>query len=99
MSFKRISIEQAKALIQSGNPAIVDVRDPASYQAGHIENAVLLDNHSVRDFIADTSSDTPVLVYCYHGNSSQGAARFLAEQGFEEVYSVDGGYEVWKTQL
>lgn len=39
--------------------------------------------------------DQPVLVMCYHGISSQGAAQYLVNQGFEEVYSVDGGFEAW----
>jgi len=37
----------------------------------------------------------PVLVMCYHGISSRGAAQFLIGQGFESVYSVDGGFEAW----
>lgn len=32
---------------------------------------------------------------CYHGISSRGAAQFLIGQGFESVYSVDGGFEAW----
>ena len=43
-----------------------------------------------------TEFDTPVLVFCYHGHSSQGAAQYLANQGYEEVYSVNGGFEMWK---
>ena len=33
---------------------------------------------------------------CYHGNSSQSAAAYLVGQGFSEVYSVDGGFELWR---
>jgi thiosulfate sulfurtransferase len=40
--------------------------------------------------------DTPVIVCCYHGISSQQAAQFLIHQGFEEVYSLDGGFEAWR---
>ena len=29
-------------------------------------------------------------------NSSQNAAQFLGENGFKEVYSMDGGFEEWK---
>ncbi|MCV6069119.1 sulfurtransferase, partial [Escherichia coli] len=32
----------------------------------------------------------------YHGISSQGAAQYLVNQGFEQVYSVDGGFEAWQ---
>jgi thiosulfate sulfurtransferase len=36
-------------------------------------------------------------VVCYHGNSSQSAAAYLVSQGFSEVYSLDGGFELWRT--
>jgi thiosulfate sulfurtransferase len=35
------------------------------------------------------------MVMCYHGNSSKGAAQYLLQQGYEEVYSVDGGFDAW----
>jgi len=34
-------------------------------------------------------------VVCYHGISSQSAAAYLAEQGFRDTYSLDGGFEAW----
>ncbi len=96
--FKRVSTAEAKELIDTGNTRIVDVRDAQSFNNGHIEGAVLLDNNTVDSFIDSTAKDTPVIVYCYHGNSSQNASQFLAEKGFTSVYSVDGGYELWRTQ-
>ena len=38
------------------------------------------------------NKDAPVLVYCYHGNSSQEYAQMLADFRFNQVYSVDGGF-------
>ena len=96
-AFKRISPSEAKSLISKGEVSIVDVRDAQSFNNAHIEGATLLDNKSVHNFIATTALDTPVIVYCYHGNSSQQAGQFLAENGFTEVYSLDGGFEVWRT--
>jgi thiosulfate sulfurtransferase len=98
MSWSRITPDAANALIAGRQPAIVDVRDTHSFRAGHLPGAMLLDNQSVQHFIEDTDKATPVLVYCYHGNSSQGASAWLAEKGFTEVYSLDGGFEVWKLQ-
>ena len=54
-----------------------------------------LDN-VLQDFIDNADVEAPVLIYCYHGNLSQGAAAYLAEQGFKHAYSLDGGYEAWK---
>ena len=36
-----------------------------------------------------------IIVYCYHGNSSQDVANFLTSHGFTDVYSLKGGYEEW----
>ena len=43
-----------------------------------------------------TPKTTPVLVVCYHGVSSQQAANVIANQGYDNVYSMDGGFEAWK---
>jgi thiosulfate sulfurtransferase len=45
--------------------------------------------------VFEVEFEQPILVMCYHGISSQGAAQYLVNQGFEEVYSVDGGFEAW----
>lgn len=37
------------------------------------------------------------MVVCYHGNSSQSAAAYLVSQGFSDVYSLDGGFELWRS--
>jgi thiosulfate sulfurtransferase len=76
---------------------IIDIRDGLSYDNGHIEHAIQLNSSNADNFINNTPIDTPIIIYCYHGNSSQSAGQFLAEQGFKEVYSLDGGYELWKT--
>ena len=95
-AFKHINAGDAKALFEQGNVAIADIRDAMSFDAGHIRTAIRVDNQSLSQFIAATDKDQPLVVCCYHGNSSQGAAQFFGEQGYTNVYSLDGGYEMWK---
>lgn len=98
LPFKRISVQETKQLLeQDDSVQLIDIRDEASYQQGHITGATLIDNSTVQSFIQQADFDKPLVIYCYHGNSSQSAAAFFKEQGFEEVYSMDGGYEQWKT--
>ncbi|WP_070886123.1 thiosulfate sulfurtransferase GlpE [Pseudomonas sp. D1-3] len=94
--FKRIAPEQAQALRERG-AVVVDIRDPQSFAAGHICDSEHLDNYSLADFIAKADLDAPLIVTCYHGNSSQSAAAYLVGQGFSEVYSLDGGFELWRS--
>ncbi|MDZ7853971.1 MAG: thiosulfate sulfurtransferase GlpE [Halomonas sp.] len=76
--------------------ALVDIRDPQSFAQGHIPGSRRLDNDTVGAFIEEASREAPLVVVCYHGNSSQQAAAWLAGQGFAEVYSLDGGFTDWQ---
>ncbi len=97
MSFRRISVNEAQEMINDDGSRIqiVDIRDDESYEAGHIEGAVHLHNSNLHDFLQSADPEIPVLVCCYHGHMSQGAAAFFIEQGFEQALSLDGGYEAW----
>jgi thiosulfate sulfurtransferase len=96
MSSQRIDQETALDLINNENAMVVDIRDPASFQSGRIKGARHLDNQGVSEFIAGTDTDHPVIVCCYHGNASQGAAEFLTQQGFSRCFSLDGGFHAWR---
>ncbi|CNB49194.1 thiosulfate sulfurtransferase [Yersinia ruckeri] len=93
--FEVIDIEQAYTRWKEGQTVLVDIRDPQSYKAGHTPGAFHLTNGSLPAFIQHTDVDQPVMVMCYHGNSSRGAAQYLLEQGFDAVYSINGGFEAW----
>jgi thiosulfate sulfurtransferase len=96
MPYKRISIDEAKTLMEVGNATIGDVRAADAFSAGSMANAIHIQQETRDEFLASAAKDKPLILYCYHGNSSQGAANYFSEQGFEEVYSVDGGYEAWR---
>lgn len=78
---------------------LVDIRDPASYAQGRIPGSRHLDNDGVPALFAEAPRERPLVVVCYHGNSSQQAAAWLAGQGFDEVYSLDGGFTEWRQRL
>ncbi len=98
MDFKQISVQDAKEKISQQGTILIDIRDPDSYQTSHINEAFHLTNENIQEFIQNADLGKPVIVYCYHGNSSQSAAQFLSEQGFEEVYSMMGGFAAWQQQ-
>lgn len=93
MNFKRIQQEQCKQLIEQREVVLLDIRDPQSFQAGHLENSIHIESIDIQQFITDFPDSTALIICCYHGNSSQSAAAYFGEQGIAEVYSLDGGYE------
>ncbi|WP_162045379.1 thiosulfate sulfurtransferase GlpE [Vibrio taketomensis] len=93
--FKHIDVQSAQTLMKNEQAHLLDIRDPQSFAVAHAENAFHLTNDTIVQFMQQAEFDEPVLVMCYHGISSQGAAQYLVNQGFEQVYSVDGGFEAW----
>ncbi|MDF3918409.1 thiosulfate sulfurtransferase GlpE [Salinicola sp. LHM] len=85
----------AQWLSEGRSLQLVDIRDPLSFSQGHIPGSRHLDNTTVAELVDNTPSETPLVVVCYHGHSSQQAASWLAGQGFDEVYSLDGGFVDW----
>ncbi len=95
-SFSRINANDAKSLMEQGNCQIIDIRDAMSFQTAHITSSIHIDNQNIDPFISQAEVKSPLIVCCYHGNSSQNAAHYFAQQGFEQVFSLDGGFEQWK---
>lgn len=96
--FEAINVEQAYSRWKDGSAALVDIRDPQSFEAGHTPGAFHLTNASLQTFMQQNDFERPVMVMCYHGNSSRSAAQYLLHQGFDAVYSIDGGFEAWARQ-
>ena len=96
--FKFIEPDQAIDKISNERSIVVDIRDKDSFDQGHIDGALNLSNNNIDNFVSDTEKNQSIIVCCYHGNSSQRAAQFLTDRGFKNVYSLNGGYEQWKSQ-
>ena len=92
-SFEMISLEDAKDIIKDEDSLILDIRDEASYSDSHYSNAIHLSNKNFNKIIEKTERKKTILVYCYKGISSQNVAQQFCNLGFENVYSLNGGYK------
>ncbi|GLP95981.1 thiosulfate sulfurtransferase GlpE [Paraferrimonas sedimenticola] len=95
--FQHIDVSRTQSLLADPTQEVrvVDIRDPQSFANGHIQGSIQLTNDNLREFLDETDEDQAVVVVCYHGISSQQAAQYLVEQGLNQVYSLDGGYQAW----
>ncbi|GHZ38856.1 thiosulfate sulfurtransferase GlpE [Vibrio cholerae] len=78
--FLHIDVNAAQAMMEQKQAHLVDIRDPQSFQLAHAKNAYHLTNQSMVQFMEQAEFDQPVLVMCYHGISSQGAAQYLVNR-------------------
>lgn len=95
MDIPEIDVAKARALFEEGDAKFVDIRDPVSFEDGHIPGALRLDQSNVQQFVADTDRQETVVVYCYKGNASIAATAFFRDQGFSGASSLAGGFEAW----
>lgn len=72
--------------------AIIDVRTPEEFAAGHIEGALNIPFDQIRQGIQSVKGlkkDSPILIYCRSGRRSAIAQATLAQQGYKRL--MDGG--------
>lgn len=96
MKYTEITAEKARDIIADSNPVLLDTRDAHSYREEHIDGAMLAHDGLMESLIRQKNYDRPVVIYCYHGNSSKDMAEFFGGIGFKYVYSLQGGYVAWK---
>ena len=90
--FKCIDVQEAQELLDDPGTVIIDIRDNASYQSGNIPNSINVSDGNIVDFLNSTDRQVPLLIYCYHGINSKDAAEYFVKNGFQSVFSLDGGY-------
>jgi molybdopterin/thiamine biosynthesis adenylyltransferase/rhodanese-related sulfurtransferase len=88
---KEISGAELKEKIRlKENIQIIDVREPAEYEAKNI-GAVSIPLGQLANNIHRIERTIPVIVHCQSGVRSRKAVELLREEGFNNVYSLRGG--------
>ncbi|MBI5674389.1 MAG: hypothetical protein HZC48_01005 [Nitrospirae bacterium] len=93
-----ITPADAKKLIEgekAGEVEILDVREPAEYERGHIPGARLIPLSILPSRIDEIETDKTIMTYCAHGRRSASAASLLKGHGSAKVYSLEGGITAW----
>lgn len=91
---------EATQAINQGKTLILDVREPADFNAGHIRDAKNIPLKELPKRIGELEKfkTRKVIVVCAAGVQSSKAAGQLKSAGFNEVYSLNGGLTAWQNQ-
>jgi rhodanese-related sulfurtransferase len=90
----RLRAGKAKELV-AGGAALIDVRSPAEYAAGHLAGARNIPVQEIRARAAEVGpKQTPVVGYCASGSRSAAAAMLLRSAGFAKVVNL-GPMSAW----
>jgi rhodanese-related sulfurtransferase len=95
-AYNSVAAQEASALIAK-NAILVDVREPAEFNAHHIPNAKLhplgaIDANQLAEY-----GDKTVLIYCQKGMRGQKACeKILRDNPHSKVVNLVGGIEAWQ---
>jgi molybdopterin/thiamine biosynthesis adenylyltransferase/rhodanese-related sulfurtransferase len=94
-----VDTEGAAAAISDG-AIVLDVREPDEYDEGALLGAIHIPRGHLEAQIEGRIIDkqAPIVAYCAGGVRSAFAAKTLAELGYTNVLSMEGGYGRWKDE-
>lgn len=99
---KHLSPQQVHQLVEEKKDEVVFFDGRNKYEAltGHFKSAVVPDVNYTREFVEDIKSgayddikDKPVVTYCTGGIRCEVLSFVMKENGFKEVYQIDGGID------
>lgn len=94
---KYVNAAQYNELTQNPDTIIVDMRNHYEYEVGHFENAIEIPSDTFREQLpmaADMLKDQKeknIIMYCTGGIRCEKASAYMLQQGFNNVYHLEGG--------
>ena len=96
---REISTADAAAARAEG-AVVLDIREADEFEQGSIPGAIFLPRGHLEGQIENriTDKNAQVIVHCASGVRSAFAAKTLAELGYTDVASLEGGFNKWKDE-
>jgi rhodanese-related sulfurtransferase len=95
-----VTLEVARAALESGRAVLIDIREPAEHAGGVAAGAQLLPMRQISTRMSEIPSDPnkPVLLICNTQNRSSATLDALREKGYGHVRFVQGGMSEWMSR-
>lgn len=96
----KVSLLQATQLINQPKSIIIDVRDIAEFETGHIKGAKNIPLTELNNRLSEIekSKAHPAIIVCATGKRSATAVALLLKAGFTQAVSLEGGLTAWREQ-
>lgn len=80
-------------------PVLLDVREGWEIEYCRIEGSSFIPMREVSQRWDELDREAETVVICHHGVRSYHIARFLEQQGFNDVYNLSSGVDGWARQV
>ena len=100
MVYRRISPADVATRLKKGEKfKFIDVREPVEYEIARVEEAELLPLSRFAEWSDSLDREDEIVVMCHHGIRSANVCMYLIESGFEKVYNLEGGIDLWSSMV
>jgi rhodanese-related sulfurtransferase len=95
---REVGVAEAIQLINRKDAAIIDVREPGEFKAGHIPNARNIPAGLIKERTKELGKfkNKPLLLVCQTGNRSSQVCGSLQKDGIGEPVALSGGMAAWQ---
>ncbi|MCR9260012.1 MAG: rhodanese-like domain-containing protein [Pseudomonadaceae bacterium] len=95
-----VSAQELVQLVNNQGAVVVDLRDKAEFEAGHIVDAINIPFAAIETRMDELNphKDKPIVLACKMGQHSGSAGTQLRKAGFEQVSRLRGGIADWRAQ-
>ena len=96
--YGNVDVGEARDLIgEKADLVILDVRTVSEYESGHLDGAINIPVDELSGRLSELNQDDELLVYCRTGNRSTTAVGILRENGYDQIFHMDGGIVAWNS--
>ena len=89
--FKKVPVYKVRELVEN-NEIIIDVREKAEYDQGHLVNAKNIPMSEFRQRLDEIPKDKPVYLHCRSSQRSYNVIMALQDLGYKNLYNIDGSF-------
>lgn len=98
MSLRTIKANELKQWLESGEAVLIDVREPAEYNAGNIPGSKSVPLSTICKSGLPECSGKKLVIHCLKGMRGETACKkLLTEDPKLEIYNLEGGISSWES--
>jgi hydroxyacylglutathione hydrolase len=94
----QMSADEVAAALPANDVVVVDVRNDAEWNEGHIPSAIHIPLGHLAERIDEIPKDKTVVMQCQGGGRSSIASSLMLKLGRKNVANLSGGYKAWKAR-
>lgn len=93
-----LSVQEATQLINRRHAAVIDLRSVDEYRQGHLPQARHINFEAMQSKPEQVNKNkrVPILLICQRGKRASKAQAILAQAGYAEVFTLQGGLDAWQ---